>query len=49
MWSMKYRIVVELALHEEEIIGAKEQIAALLEGIGSTKVVEIRKVEEVQT
>jgi hypothetical protein len=38
---MKYKIMVELEIEDDEIIGAKEQIAAALENIGTVKITEV--------
>jgi hypothetical protein len=43
---MKYIITVELALKEDEIIGAKEQIAAALENIGDVRIAEVKIANE---
>lgn len=40
---MRYIITVELDLKEDEIIGAKEQIAAALENIGETRITEVKE------
>lgn len=40
---MKYIITVELDLKEDEIIGAKEKIAAALENIGVVRITEVKE------
>lgn len=43
---MKYKITVELELNDsDEIIGAKEQIAAALENIGAVRITEVNEVK----
>ena len=40
---MKYIITIELDLKEDEIIGAKEQIAVALENIGTARITEVKE------
>lgn len=42
---MKYRFTVEIEATEDEIIGAKEQIAAALEEIGAVRITEVNEVK----
>lgn len=40
---MKYTVILEIDIKPDEIIGAKEQIAAALEDIGGIKIIEIKE------
>lgn len=40
---MKYQITIEVETHDDELIGVKEQIAAVLENIASVRVTEIKE------
>lgn len=40
---MKYIITVELEIKDNEIIGAKEQIATALENIGTAHITEVKE------
>lgn len=42
---MKYIITVEIDIKDNEIIGAKEQIAAALENIGDVKITGVNGVQ----